>query len=72
MKKIYEFPVLWSGWELDDKGWVALDDSGKAVIILTNHGTEYIASTEEVQENIKRYSLAIEATERAIEMVCIQ
>lgn len=69
MKKIYEFPVLWSGWELDDKGWVALDDSGKPVIILTNHGTEYVAATDELQEHMKRYRAVIEATEKALAMV---
>ena len=69
MKKIYEFPVLWSGWELDDKGWVVLDDSGNRVIVLTNHGAEYVASISELQEKIKRYKAAIEETEKAIAMV---
>jgi hypothetical protein len=70
MKKIYEFPVMWSGWELDDKGWIALDDSGKPVIILTSHGAEYVASIDVLQEKIKRYKAVIEATEKALAMVC--
>lgn len=69
MKKLYEFPVMWQGWEPDDKGWVALDDNGKMVIILTNHGIEYIASSDELHEKIKRYKATIEATEKALEMV---
>ena len=69
MKKIYEFPVLWSGWEMDGKGWIALDDNGNPVIILTNHGAEYVASIDELQENIKRYRAAIEATEKVLTMV---
>lgn len=72
MKKIYEFPVMWAGWELDDKGWVALDDNGKKVIVLSNHGSEYIASIDELQEKIKRYKATIKVTEKAIEMVRVQ
>lgn len=72
MKKIYEFPVMWSGWELDNKGWVALDDNGKRVIVLTNHGVEYIASNDELHEKIKSYTATIEATEKALEIVRTQ
>lgn len=69
MKKLYEFPVLWSGWELDDKGWIAEDNNGKLVIILTNHGSEYIASIEELEKYLQRYKEVIEATEKAIKIV---
>lgn len=69
MKKIYEFPVLHAGWEMDDKGWVAIDDNGRKVIILTNHGSECVASVEELREKIEKYKAVIEATEKAIEMV---
>lgn len=69
MKKLYEFPVLWSGWELDDKGWVAEDNNGKLVIILTNHGAEYIASIEKLEKHLQRYKEASNATEKAIKMV---
>ncbi len=72
MTKIYEFPVLWAGWEMDDKGWVALDDSGKKLIVLSNHGDEYVASIDELHEKIKVYKATIEATEKALEMVCAQ
>lgn len=69
MQKIYEFPVLHAGWEMDYKGWVALVESGQKVIILTTHGTEYFASIDELQKAIERYTSAIEATEKAIKMV---
>ncbi len=69
MQKIYDFPVLHAGWEMDNKGWVALDESGQKVIILTNHGDEYIASVDELLKHIERYKAAIEATEKAIKMV---
>lgn len=69
MKKLYEFPVLWSGWELDEKGWVALDNSGQMVIILTNHGAEYVASIDDLQKHLLRYKEASEATEKAIKMM---
>lgn len=72
MKKLYEFPVLWSGWELDEKGWVALDNSGQKVIILTNHGAEYVASIDDLQKHLLRYKEATEATEKAIKMVLKQ
>ena len=72
MKKLYEFPVLWSGWELDEKGWVALDNSGQKVIILTNHGVEYVASIDDLQKHLLRYKEATEATKKAIKMVLKQ
>lgn len=72
MKKLYEFPILWSGWELDEKGWVALDNSGQKVIILTNHGAEYVASIDDLQKHLQRYKEATEATKKAIKMVLKQ
>jgi hypothetical protein len=70
MKKIYEFPILWSGWELDAEGWVALDDNGKMVIVLTNHGSEYVAAINDLPVKIRKYKTVIEATEKAPAMVC--
>jgi|GEM_PF-6064754 len=72
MKKIHEFPVMWAGWEMDDKGWVALDDSGQKVIVLSNHGAEYVASIDELREKIVRYKAVIDATEKAIAMARVQ
>lgn len=72
MKKIYEFPILWSRWEMGDKRWVALDDSGNPVIILTNHGAEYVASIDDLQKHLQRYKEATEATKKAIKMVLKQ
>ncbi len=34
---IFQFDVLWSGWECDSDAWVVETDGGLA-LVMTNHG----------------------------------
>jgi hypothetical protein len=67
-RKLYEFPVLWAGWEMDNKGWIAEKD-GQRVIIMTSHGGEYVGTEAELAERMEQYRLALEATQRAVGML---
>ena len=67
-QKLFEFPVLWSGWEMDNKGWIA-EKNGKRVIVLTSHGREYIASEAELAKRLQDYRDALAATKQAIRML---
>jgi len=69
MKKIFNFTVLWAGWECDSHGWVAEKEDGTRVIILTNHGEEYEAEISELDQRILYYQETIEETRKAIELV---
>lgn len=67
--KLFEFPVLHKGWEMDSRGWVAELDSGKRVLVLENHGTEYIAKESELQERIAEYEAVLQASHEALTML---
>ena len=62
---VFEFPVFHTGWELDATGWV-VERGKKRFIVLTNHGTSYIAKNSELKAKIREYSKVIKQTERAI------
>jgi hypothetical protein len=65
-KKLYEFPVMHSGWEMDSKGWVVELADGRRAILLANHGVEYLAKPSELHELIEEYQQAISATRKAL------
>lgn len=54
-KRLFEFPVLWKGWEGDSNGWVVERQDGTRVLLLTNHGREYEAKPDAVLERIAEY-----------------
>lgn len=69
MKKIFEFPVLYAGWELDCMGWIVEDNKGKRSILLTNHGMEYTAEPEDLVTKINEYQSAINKTLEALALL---
>lgn len=69
LKKIFEFPVLWDGWECDSKAWVAERQDGSRCIIMTDHGGEYEANPKEVRDRIAEYQSVIAKSEKALEML---
>ena len=65
-----EFPVLWGGWEMDQKGWIVRrQSSGKTALVLTNHGTPYFANKKEIQGKLDQYKEAVDKTERALQLL---
>ena len=68
-KVIFEFPILYEGWEMDEKGEVIERNDGSRYIRLTNHGKPYIAEVSELEEKIAEYQKVIGETNKAIELV---
>lgn len=67
-KIIFEFSLLHNGWDMDVTGWVVQRDK-KNFIVLTNHGTTYIAKNSDLKTKIREYSKAIKQTEKALKML---
>lgn len=67
-KVILEFPILYQGWELDDKGWVMEREDGSRYLLTTNHGSHYLGDPERLRDKIKEYEEAIELTEEALQL----
>jgi len=65
---IFEFQVFHTGWELDATGWV-VERGKKRFIVLTNHGTSYVAKNKELKAKIKEYSNIIKQTEKALRLL---
>lgn len=58
---IIDFPVLHSGWEMDDRGWICrVSGTDDLCVVLTNHGKPYIADTETMTDYIRRYTIALQ------------
>jgi hypothetical protein len=71
--KVYQilssFKIAHLGWDTDIQAWIAKSSDDNNVVILTNHGSFYIGSKNELQEKIKEYKKWIEETQRAIELL---
>ena len=65
-KVIFNFPVLWKAWEGDDEAWIMERPDKTRYIKMTNHGVEYIASTQDLIEKIEEYQSVIAETVKAI------
>lgn len=68
-KVIFEFPILWEGWECDSKAWVMERTDGTRYLKMTSHGGEYTAQAEELDERLKEYRVVIEKTEEALRLL---
>jgi hypothetical protein len=68
-RKLFKFPVMWSGWECDDEGWVVEMADGSRALLLTDHTAEYIAKPKKLREKIREYKKAIAASEKALAML---
>ncbi len=67
-KTVFRFPVLHLGWEADGWGYVVERDE-KREIILSNHGTFYVASIKELESKIAEYTKVKFETKKAITLV---
>lgn len=63
--------MLWDGWDCDSVAWVMERKDWTRYLKMTNHGTEYEAKIEELNELIAKYEAVIEQTREAIELLCI-
>lgn len=66
-KIIFKFPVLHFGWEADCWGYVVEKD-GTREVILSNHGKNYTASIEELNQKLSEYTKVKLDTKKAISL----
>jgi hypothetical protein len=67
-KIIFEFKVLFTGWECDEDGYVKEREDGSRFFELTNHGNPYEAELFEVTNKIAEYEEAIRQTQKAVNL----
>ncbi len=81
---IFEFPVLWQGWELDDVGYI-IEYDGENRLVWSDHGEFKLISNvapkpivdlptnpldiDILSNFIKKYKEVIESTKRAIDLL---
>lgn len=65
---VFTFPVLWSGWESDNTGYIVMDGDVKR-LVMTSHGSPYFGNISELQKKIDEYEEAATETKKAISLI---
>ncbi len=68
-KIIFKFPVLWECWECDSEAWIMEKLDKTRYILMTNHGSKYIANKGELWDRIEEYKTVIRKTETALDIL---
>jgi hypothetical protein len=71
---IKSFPVLWEGWECDDKWYLTQNTNGDKILVASDHGLPRIGSPEELEERIEYYKEITKESEeilKELESKCI-
>lgn len=66
---VFEFPMLYSGWECDEKGYVVRTPKGHLDLILSDHGRLYSAPLRDLEDKISEYEEAIKNSRTALAMI---
>ena len=70
-KIVHFIPVMWSGWELDERMFVALKDE-KKILLTSDHGSWGIEADENVinvlERKLSEYEPCVRLTKEAIEI----
>lgn len=56
--------VMFEGWEGDNSAWAVRLEDGRRALVLTSHGSPYIAELDELREHIARTRASLEGLER--------
>ena len=68
-KEIYSFTVLWKGWECASAAWIIERPDGSRYLVMTDHGSPYMADPNELVERIAEYQDVINQTNKALEIL---
>jgi len=68
-KIIYEFPVLYKGWDCDNTAWIMERTDGTRYLKKTSHLMPYEATIEGLEETLKGYTDVVEKTQIAIKLL---
>ena len=66
---LFEFEILYSGWECDGKAWVVGFTDGSKGLVRTDHTTLYIAKPLSIQADIERYEQILSDCEMALALL---
>ena len=64
-----DFVILHKGWEMDNIGWIVELENGERKLVLTNHGSSYVADIKELEKKIKEYERLTASDKDAIGMM---
>lgn len=65
---IMSFPVLYDGWEMDNRGHV-LEKDGEVCLALSSHGRFYKAPHSDLTAKMDEYQAAIDQSTKALKML---
>lgn len=68
-KMIFEFPVLWEGWECDSTAWVMEEADGTRWLKMTNHGGQLRCEPAAIHERIAEYERVIAESRKALDLL---
>lgn len=68
---LHSFDILHSGWEMDNKGWVAKNKKGKLVFLSTDHGgfRDYGDDISELHAKLKETRESLAGIKKAIQIM---
>ncbi len=66
---LFTFPVLYTGWELDEKGYVVKAPDDSTLLVMSSHGRFYVAEANELREKLAEYETAILASRKALALL---
>ena len=65
---VYEFEIFHFAWELDNYGWVVLDENKYPYIATTSHGNFIVAPDDFIADKVLVYMEVIQKTSKANEV----
>lgn len=65
---VYEFEVFHFSWELDNYGWIVLDENKYPYIATTSHGNFIVAPNDFIADKVLEYMKVIQETSKAREV----
>ena len=68
-KLIFEFAVLWKGWECDSVAWVMERPDGTRYLRMTSHGAEYDAEVTVLNERIAEYEKVLVESRKVLALL---
>lgn len=59
---LHSFEVLYAGWEMDYHAYIISIDKKKPIVLMTNHGSFYESSIDELKDKVALYKQTIDDT----------
>lgn len=66
LKLLYQFTILYKGWEMDNIGYIVKDQHNNNLILLTSHGNFYFGKKNQLEEKLSEYEKVVKDTHQAL------